>query len=131
MREGAGRPAARCNVKKKPLVVLPRRHDIGGMRRLLKYCCVVILALIAGSAFAQFIPPGSSPFNPPPPAPPPPPKIEVPAIPKLGEVPTRSYAPMAPRQSFGDRINKCLDEAAAAGLSPADRATYSRNCATR
>jgi hypothetical protein len=118
-------------VKKKPLVIAPSRHDIDGMKRSLIYCCVVIFALSAGSALAQFIPPGGSLFNPPPPAPPPPPKIEVPPIPKMDELPMRSYAPMAPRKSFGDRVSKCLDDAAAAGLSPANRTTYSRNCATR
>jgi hypothetical protein len=100
------------------------------MKRSLKFGSVVILVLSAGSAFAQVVPPGGSLYNPPPPEPPPPPKIEVPAIPKMGELPKRSYAP--PRQkSFGERISKCLDDAAASGLGPADRTTYSRNCATR
>ena len=101
------------------------------MKRLLKHCCVVILALGVQGAYAQFIPPGSSQFNPPPPAPPPPPKIEVPAIPQAGALPSRSYAPVKPRKSYGDRVTKCLDDAAAAGLGPNERATYSRNCATR
>jgi hypothetical protein len=101
------------------------------MKRSLLYCGVVILALSAQGAFAQVIPPGGSLYNPPLPAPPPPPKIEVPAIPKMDELPTRSYAPIAPQQSFGERISKCLDDAAASGLGPSERATYSRNCATR
>ena len=92
--------------------------------------CLVILAFGVGSACAQFVPPGSSPYNPPPPAPPPPPKMDVPAIPKMDEVPKPSYAP-PPQKSFGERITKCLDDAAAAGLGPNERATYSRNCATR
>lgn len=119
----------RC--EKKVLVVSPGRDDIHGMKRSLKYGCLVIVALWAQSAFAQFIPPGSSPYNPPLPAPPPPPKIEVPAIPKMDEVPRRSYAPAVRQKSFGERITKCLDDAAAAGLGPNERATYSRNCATR
>ena len=118
-------------MKKKTLVILPDRHNIVGMKRSLTCCCVVIFALYGGTAFAQFIPPGSSQFNPPPPAPPPPPKIEVPAIPKMDEVPKRSYAPVARQKSFGDRVSKCLDDAAAAGLGPNERATYSRNCANR
>jgi hypothetical protein len=100
------------------------------MTRSLIYCGAVIFALSAGSAFAQFLPPGSSQFSPPPPAPPPPPKIEVPAIPKMDALPSRSYAP-PPQTSFGEKINRCLDDAAASGLSPSQRATYSRNCATR
>lgn len=92
---------------------------------------VAIVVFCAQQAVAQFIPPGSSPYLPPPPAPPPPPKIEVPAIPKMDEVPKRSYAPIAPQKSFGDRVTKCLDDAAAAGLGPNERAVYSRNCATR
>ena len=118
-------------VKKNTLAIVRHRHDIHCMKRSTKYFCVVMFALYAGSAFAQFIAPGSSPFNPPLPAPPPPPKIEVPAIPKMDEVPRRSYAPTARQKSFGDRVTKCLDDAAAAGLGPNERATYSRNCATR
>jgi hypothetical protein len=92
---------------------------------------IVILALGAQCAFAQVVPPGASPYLPPPPPPPPPPKIEVPAILKMDELPKRSYAPIAPQPSFGERVTKCLDDAAAAGLGPNERATYSRNCATR
>jgi hypothetical protein len=41
---------------------------------------------------------------------------------------SQNYAP-APRPSFSDRINSCLDEAAAGGLGPSERAAYSRSCA--
>ena len=101
------------------------------MKRSLIHCGVVILALSAGSALAQVIPPGGSIYNPPVPAPPPPPKIEVPPIPKMDETPKRSYAPTTSRKSFGDRVTKCLDDAAASGLGPNERARYSRNCANR
>jgi hypothetical protein len=101
------------------------------MKRSLTYCVVVILALSAPGAFAQIVPPGASPYLPPPPPPPPPPKIEVPAIPKMDELPKRSYAPIAPQKSFGERVSKCLDDATASGLGPNERATYSRNCANR
>lgn len=101
------------------------------MKRSLIYCGLVIFALGGGSAFAQPIPPNNPPYLPPPPAPPPPPKIDVPAIPKMDELPKRSYAPVAPQKSFGERVTKCLDDAAASGLGPNERATYSRNCATR
>ena len=100
------------------------------MKRLLTACGVFILVLSAqGGAFAQMIPPGSSQFNPPPPAPPPPPKIEVPAIPKIDALPNRPTSVVTPRSSFGDRVNRCLGEAAAAGLNQADSASYSRSCA--
>jgi hypothetical protein len=118
-------------VKKKALAPSPRHHDIGRMKRFAIHCCAAVLALSAGGAFAQPIPPGSSPYLPPPPPPPPPPRIEVPAIPKMDELPKRSYAPIAPQKSFGERVTKCLDDAAASGLGPNERATYSRNCATR
>ena len=75
--------------------------------------------------------PGASPLSPPPPAPPPPPKIEVPR----GAAARRRRPPARPRRSrsksFGDRVIECLDEGAAAGLSPNDRAAYSRACANR
>jgi hypothetical protein len=89
----------------------------------------VLLAPCAASA--QFIPPGGSQFNPPLPAPPPPPRIEVPAIPQMDAPPQQPTINAAPRSSFGDRISRCLDEAAAAGLGPTERSAYSRNCANR
>jgi len=42
----------------------------------------------------------------------------------------QDYAP-APRPSFSDRIGRCLDEGAASGLDPNERAAYSRSCANR
>ncbi len=95
------------------------------------FICALMLALVAPNAApAQTLLPGASQFNPPPPAPPPPPRIEVPAIPQL-DAPPRQTFQSAPRRSFGDRINDCLDEAAAAGVRPSRRAAYSRACANR
>jgi hypothetical protein len=95
-------------------------------------CAVVVAALLAGGAASaqQLIPPGGSQFNPPLPPPPPPPKIEVPVIPQMDAPVTQSYAP-APRPSFSDRITTCLDDAAASGLGPSERAAYSRSCANQ
>ena len=91
--------------------------------------CAVLLALVfASAASAQVIPPGGSQFNPP--LPPPPPKIEVPVVPQLDALPQPNYAP-TPGPSFGERISKCLDDAAASGLGPNERSAYSRNCANR
>jgi hypothetical protein len=93
--------------------------------------CAVLLALAGGNAaLAQMFPPGGSQFNPPPPPPPPPPKIEVPAIPQMDAPPHQNFQ-SEPRRSFGDRINDCLDQAAAAGIRPSRRAAYSRACANR
>jgi len=93
--------------------------------------CAVFLALVlASAASAQVIPPGGSQFNPPLPPPPPPPRIEVPVVPQLDVLPQPNYAP-PPSPSFGERISKCLDDAAASGLGPNERAAYSRNCANR
>jgi hypothetical protein len=86
------------------------------------------LATIGSLAQAQIITPGGSPLIAPLPPPPPPPKIEAPVVPKLDELPTRNYVP-APRPSFSDKITTCLEEGAAAGLAPADRAAYSAGCA--
>jgi hypothetical protein len=49
----------------------------------------------------------------------------------MDETPKRSYAPTTSKKSFGDRVTKCLDDAAASGLGPNERSTYSRNCANR
>ncbi|MFL6793418.1 MAG: hypothetical protein ACJ8EE_19885 [Bradyrhizobium sp.] len=102
------------------------------MKRLSMVSCLVLWTLLAGgsSAQQQFIAPGGSQFNPPLPSPPPPPRIEVPTIPQM-DVPSQPSVRAAPRQSFGDRISRCLDEGAAAGLDPAERAAYSRACANR
>ena len=93
-------------------------------------CAVTSVLIFGGAASAQVIPPGGSPFNPPLPPPPPPPKIEVPVVPQMDAPPRQNYAP-APRPSFSDRINKCLDDAAASGLGPNERAAYSRSCANQ
>ena len=101
------------------------------MKHLSIFICAVILALVAANAApAQMLLPGGSQFNPPPPAPPPPPKIEVPAIPQL-DAPPRQTFQSVPQRSFGDRINDCMDQAAAAGVRPSRRAAYSRACANR
>jgi hypothetical protein len=90
-----------------------------------------VLALVfASTASAQVIPPGVSQFNPPLPSPPPPPKMDVPVVPQLDALPQPNYAP-TPGPSFGERISKCLDDAAASGLGPNERSTYSQNCANR
>jgi hypothetical protein len=101
------------------------------MRHLTAIACAVASALIfTSAASAQAIPQGGSIFNPPLPAPPPPPKIAPPVIPQMDAPARPNYAP-PPSPSFSDRINSCLDDAAAAGLGPGDRTTYSRNCANR
>lgn len=93
---------------------------------------VLMTTLVAGTASGQqMIPPGWSQFSPPPAAPPPSPRIEVPAIPRLDAPPRQPHVRGLQRGSFSDRIARCLDEAAAAGLRPAARAAYSRACANR
>jgi len=99
------------------------------MKLLLVIACVVSGVFTADSVFAQILLPGSPQINlPPPPPPPPPPKIEVPRVPQMDEMPRQNYLP-PPRPSFSDRVTTCLEEAAAAGLGPADRQTYARSCA--
>jgi len=96
------------------------------------FSILVVAAVLLGGATvaAQSVLPGSSQFNPPLPAPPPPPKMDVPKVPQLDAPPSYNYKP-APRPSFGERISKCLDDAAAAGMGPNERANYSRGCANR
>jgi hypothetical protein len=52
----------------------------------------------------------------------------VPAIPQMDAPIRQSYLP-APQPSFSDRITACLDEGAASGLGPNERAAFSRSCA--
>src|SRR3981081_2987849 len=83
----------------------------------------VMAALVAvNAASAQMLPPGASQFNPPPPPPPPPPKIEVPVVPQMDAPPSQPTVQPSGRGSFSDRINTCLDQGAAAGLPPGERA---------
>ena len=102
---------------------------MSSMKQLVVLTLIVTAALFAGEcALAQSTLPGTSQFNPPPPPPPPPPKMDVPKVPQFDAKPSYDYRP-APRPSFGDRVGKCLDAAAAAGMTPGERATYSRSCA--
>jgi hypothetical protein len=99
------------------------------MKRRSILACMLVAALAAGNGVsAQVIPPGGSQFNPP--LPPPPPKIEAPVVPQMDAPLRQDYKP-EPRPSFSDRISRCLDEGAASGLDPSDRAAYSRSCANR
>jgi hypothetical protein len=67
----------------------------------------------------------------PPPPPPPPPKLEIPKIPKLGEISPPPRVPLPQRGSFNDRVSRCLDEGSAMGLGPNQRSAYSGICANR
>jgi hypothetical protein len=101
----------------------------------MRYVRVLILLLLAAlsvapGADAQSLVPGAAPLSPPPPPPPPPPRIEVPKLPQLDAPPRHDYMPPR-RSSFSDRIIRCLDDAAAVGLGPNERAAYSRSCANR
>jgi hypothetical protein len=104
------------------------------MKRLYLPFFIASCALLATSAaFAQspnnLV--GGSQFNPPLPAPLPPPRIEAPKVPQFDAPQRYDYVPTTPRPSFSDRISRCLDEAAAAGVRPSRRAAYSRACANR
>ena len=67
----------------------------------------------------------------PPPPPPPPPKLEIPKIPKLGEIAPPPKVRLPQRGLFSDRVSRCLDEGAAMGLGPNERSAYSGICANR
>jgi hypothetical protein len=104
---------------------------MSSMKHLSTLTGAAMWVLVAGAALAQqMIPPGSSQFNPPPPAPPPSPRIEVPVVPQMDRPSARSVV-LAPPASFSDRISRCLDEGAAAGLGPSARSAYSRSCANQ
>jgi hypothetical protein len=98
------------------------------MRHLTVIVTVAAALAFGGIASAQMIPPGWSQFNPPLPPPPPSPRIEAPVVPKM-DAPLRRNFTSTPRPSFSDRITIRLDQGAAAGLGPSDRAACSRACA--
>lgn len=92
---------------------------------------VALSAMLALPAAAQDLIPPPATALPPPPPPPPPPVIEVPKVPKMDEMPASPKAALPQRGSFGERMSRCMDEAAAAGLGPNERAAYSRACANQ
>jgi hypothetical protein len=92
---------------------------------------VLMALVVVNTAQAQMLPPGASQFSPPPLPPLPPPKIEVPVVPQMDAPPSQPAVQPSGRGSFSDRINSCLDEGAASGLGPNERAAYSRNCANQ
>jgi hypothetical protein len=100
-------------------------------RTLIVALCICLASPLAGheAAQAQILPPGASQFSPPPPAPLPPPPIEVPVVPRMDAPPSQPTVLPSSRGSFSDRINTCLDQGAASGLGPNERAAYSRSCA--
>ncbi|WP_249225261.1 hypothetical protein [Tardiphaga alba] len=55
----------------------------------------------------------------------------MPVVPKMGDLPSQNYVPKQAPPSFGDRVTNCLQQGAAAGLGPNERAAYSRSCANR
>ena len=102
-----------------------------GMKRSVVIFVGLALALFAGGAAAQqpIIAPGGTQLIAPPPLPPPVPQIPV--TPMFGPRPQPNYVPASPPPSFSDRVVRCLQQGAAAGLGPNDRAAYSRSCANQ
>lgn len=128
-----------------------RNGDMGDMRVAFLPMAVCIAVATANPAMAQIPPaPGTSPVIPFPTAPPPlpPPRIEIPVVPQMNSPPRFELQNTTPsrveqnappkqilkrqrRDSFGDRMARCLDEGAALGLGPNERAAYSRSCANQ
>jgi hypothetical protein len=98
---------------------------------ILAWVVISALSAVEAASAQQIIPPGGSQFNSPLPPPLPPPNIAPPVIPKLDAPAPLPGVPPSARGSFSDRISRCLDEGAAAGLGPSDRAAYSRSCANQ
>ena len=114
---------------------------------------LTLSAPVSGVAHAQLYPPGGVgaqpviPFPTAPPAPPPPP-IVVPTVPQMNSPPPFALQNTTPgvvtqdtppkpvlkrdrRPSFSDRVARCLDDGAAWGLNPNQRAASSRQCANQ
>jgi hypothetical protein len=89
---------------------------------------VAMLSLLCDgmSAWAQ-LPPGAPIVPPPLPPLPTQPDLSLTRPPKMDELP-RAHRQIMPRGSFHDRVLDCRQQAAAAGLNPGDRDTYTRSC---
>jgi hypothetical protein len=106
--------------------------DIFAMKKLVAAVALLSIAIClpgAQAAHAQdlSVPPPN--LLPPPPPPPPPPRMDIPKVPKMGEVPTRQRTARPRGESYGDKVIQCIHEGSAAGLGPNERAAYSRVCA--
>jgi hypothetical protein len=123
------------------------------MRKILAALLISLAVSAGGVAHAQvgFQPLNTQPVIPYPtaPAPIPPPRIEVPVVPKMDNPPPFALQNTTPgtvrqgkppkqvlkssrrRNSFSDRVARCLDDGAAWGLGPNERAAYSRSCANQ
>ena len=138
--------------RKSDLAVIKRDHDIAMMHKILAAFLIASAVPLAGAARAQvgYQPPNMQPVIPFPtaPAPIPPPRIEVPAVPQMSNPPPFALQNTTPgvvvqgkppkqvlksrrRNSYSDRVARCLDEAAALGYGPNGRAAYSRSCANQ
>jgi hypothetical protein len=113
-----------------------RRADIFGMTYRLIVSAGLIVALALGAADGASAQVGQIPvapgvmLPPPPPPPPPSPKIEVPVVPKMDQPLPLPQANIRSRgSSFSDRVARCLDDGAAAGLNTAQRSQYAGVCA--
>ena len=133
------------------LVLALHRYNLTVMRKFPILLAVLVALVTVQAATAQIPPaPGASPVIPFPtaPPPPPPPPITVPQVPQMNSPPKFELQNTTPslveqdgppepiytperRRSFSNRVQRCLDEGAAMGLGPNERAAYSRSCATR
>ena len=123
------------------------------MQKITFVIALALSAVFAGTAQAQIYPPGGInnqpviPYPTAPPAPPPPP-IVIPQVPQMNSPPPFALQNTRPgvvtqdvppdpvlkpsrRRSFSDRVARCLDEGAAWGMNPNQRAAYSRQCANQ
>jgi len=96
------------------------------MKAIAAVCMLSIAACLFGETVALAQDPTAPLPNMPPP--PPPPSLAIPKVPKLDEIPTSQLAPFARRKSFDVQVQDCIQEGAAAGLGPNERAAYTRAC---
>jgi hypothetical protein len=121
------------------------------MRKILAALLIGLAMAMAGGAQAQLFPQNTQPVIPYPtaPAPIPPPRIEVPVVPRMDNPPPFALQNTTPgvvrqgkppkqvlksshrRNSYGDRVTRCLNDSVAWGLGPNERAAYSRSCANQ
>ena len=121
------------------------------MRKILAALLIGLAMPMAGGAHAQLYPQNTQPVIPFPtaPAPIPTPRIEVPVVPRMDSPPPFALQNTTPgiveqgkppkqvlkssrrRNSYGDRVTRCLNDGVAWGLGPNERAAYSRSCANQ
>lgn len=103
---------------------------MNAMTRIAAAAVLLTLAFATPGAYAQLPDPAPGSFRPLPPPSPPPPLMPTPSLPPAAGTPPLLGAP-APRESFGDKVQRCIHYGSSHGIGPGEIGPYTRDCVNR